>query len=82
MATGARPQDGARAVLPARPLPVRPRAGPAHSPAAPPLCVPSLTPFLTAPARPGSRARKWLLGEEDEGEGEVLPGKRAPGWCL
>lgn len=48
------------------------------------LRVPSLTPFLAVPACPGSRARKWMLplGGENEGEGEVLPGKRAPGWCL
>lgn len=85
-------QDGGRGAA----APRRTRAPPSHHPppalraATPPTrqlqrsARPQPHPFSAAPSCPGSRARKWMwpLGKEAEGEGEVLPGKRAPGWCL
>lgn len=83
MAAGAPPRHGARA-------PPSHHPPPALRAATPPTrqlqrsARPQPHPFSAAPSCPGSRARKWMwpLGKEAEGEGEVLPGKRAPGWCL
>lgn len=76
MAAEARPYHGARAVQPVFPLPVLPRAGTAHSPAAPPPSVLSLTPFLAAPAGPGSEPGSGYCGsaKRTRGRGKYFRG--------
>lgn len=76
MTAGARSYHGARVVPPVRPLPVLPRAGTAHSPAAPPPSVLSLTPFLAAPAGPGSKPGSGYCcsAERTRGRGKCFRG--------